>query len=210
MKTLDMNQKSAPNYLLLGTVVVALVLAWSGIAPYDRTTWWMEVAPVFVVYPLLWLTRRRFEWSDLLYALIAAHAIVLIVGGAYSYARVPFGFWLQELLGDSRNPYDKIGHFMQGFVPAMAAREWLWRRKLVASVRVASWLGVCVAMTVSAVYELVEWLAAVLLGQGADEFLGTQGYVWDTQSDMGFALLGAVFGMLILSGLHQRQMRARR
>jgi putative membrane protein len=170
----------------------------------------MEVAPVFVVYPLLWLTRRRFEWSDLLYALIAAHAIVLIVGGAYSYARVPFGFWLQELLGDSRNPYDKIGHFMQGFVPAMAAREWLWRRKLVASVRVASWLGVCVAMTVSAVYELVEWLAAVLLGQGADEFLGTQGYVWDTQSDMGFALLGAVFGMLILSGLHQRQMRARR
>ena len=210
MKTLDMNQKSTPNYLLLGTVVVALVLAWSGIAPYDRTTWWMEVAPVFVVYPLLWLTRRRFEWSDLLYALIAAHAIVLIVGGAYSYARVPFGFWLQELLGDSRNPYDKIGHFMQGFVPAMAAREWLWRRKLVASVRVASWLGVCVAMTVSAVYELVEWLAAVLLGQGADEFLGTQGYVWDTQSDMGFALLGAVFGMLILYGLHQRQMRARR
>jgi putative membrane protein len=210
MKTLDMNQKSTPNYLLLGTVVVALVLAWSGIAPYDRTTWWMEVAPVLVVYPLLWLTRRRFEWSDLLYALIAAHAIVLIVGGAYSYARVPFGFWLQELLGDSRNPYDKIGHFMQGFVPAMAAREWLWRRKLVASVRVASWLGVCVAMTVSAVYELVEWLAAVLLGQGADEFLGTQGYVWDTQSDMGFALLGAVFGMLILSGLHQRQMRARR
>ena len=210
MKTLDMNQKSTPNYLLLGTVVVALVLAWSGIAPYDRTTWWMEVAPVFVVYPLLWLTRRRFEWSDLLYALIAAHAIVLIVCGAYSYARVPFGFWLQELLGDSRNPYDKIGHFMQGFVPAMAAREWLWRRKLVASVRVASWLGVCVAMTVSAVYELVEWLAAVLLGQGADEFLGTQGYVWDTQSDMGFALLGAVFGMLILYGLHQRQMRARR
>ena len=210
MKTLDMNQKSTPNYLLLGTVVVALVLAWSGIAPYDRTTWWMEVAPVLVVYPLLWLTRRRFEWSDLLYALIAAHAIVLIVGGAYSYARVPFGFWLQELLGDSRNPYDKIGHFMQGFVPAMAAREWLWRRKLVASVRVASWLGVCVAMTVSGVYELVEWLAAVLLGQGADEFLGTQGYVWDTQSDMGFALLGAVFGMLILYGLHQRQMRARR
>jgi putative membrane protein len=205
-----MNQKSTPNYLLLGTVVVALVLAWSAIAPYDRTTWWMEVAPVLVVYPLLWLTRRRFVWSDLLYVLIAAHAIVLIVGGAYSYARVPFGFWLQELLGDSRNPYDKIGHFMQGFVPAMAAREWLWRRKLVASVRVASWLGVCVAMTVSAVYELVEWLAAVLLGQGADEFLGTQGYVWDTQSDMGFALLGAVFGMLILYGLHQRQIRARR
>ncbi|MGL4767894.1 MAG: DUF2238 domain-containing protein [Formosimonas sp.] len=194
--------------LTLSTCVVALALLWSGLAPYDRTTWWMEVAPVLLIYPWLWLTRRAFVWTDLLYALIMLHALVLIVGGTYSYARVPFGFWLQDVLGDSRNPYDKIGHFMQGFVPALAAREWLWRRGWVTSTRVASGLAVCVAMTVSAVYELIEWLAAVLIGQGADEFLGTQGYVWDTQSDMGFALLGALFGILCLSHWHNRHLKS--
>ena len=201
-----MNSKHLPLNLLLGTIVVALALLWSSIAPYDRATWWMEVAPVLLVYPVLWMSRRSFVWTDLLYILIMMHALVLIVGGAYTYARVPFGFWLQDLLGDSRNPYDKIGHFMQGFAPALAAREWLWRRDWVTSLRVASALAVCVAMTLSAVYELLEWLAAVLLGQGADEFLGTQGYVWDTQSDMGFALLGALVGVVLLSTLHNRQM----
>jgi putative membrane protein len=200
------HSKHLPLNLLLGTIVVALTLLWSSIAPYDRATWWMEVAPVLLVYPVLWMSRRSFVWTDLLYILIMMHALVLIVGGAYTYARVPFGFWLQDLLGDSRNPYDKIGHFMQGFVPALAAREWLWRRGWVTSLRVASALAVCVAMTLSAVYELLEWLAAVLLGQGADEFLGTQGYVWDTQSDMGFALLGALMGVVLLSTLHNRQM----
>ena len=191
--------------LTVGSVLVVLALLASAIRPFDRATWWMEVFPVLVVFPLLWLTRRSFTWTSLLYALIAAHALVLILGGAYSYARVPLGFWLQDAFELSRNPYDKIGHFMQGFVPALAARELMLRRGWVNGCGVAGFFSVCVAMTVSAVYELIEWLAAVLLGQGADEFLGTQGYVWDTQSDMGFALLGALVAVLVFRRWHDCQ-----
>ena len=191
--------------LTVGSVLVLLALLASAIRPFDRATWWMEVFPVLVVFPLLWLTRRSFTWTSLLYVLIAAHALVLILGGAYSYARVPLGFWLQDAFTLSRNPYDKIGHFMQGFVPALAARELMLRRGWVSGRGVAGFFSVCVAMTVSAVYELIEWLAAVLLGQGADEFLGTQGYVWDTQSDMGFALLGALVAVLVFRRWHDRQ-----
>ena len=197
----------ARSVLTIGSVVVAVALLVSAVRPFDRATWWMEVFPALIIFPLLWLTRRSFTWTGLLYGLMTLHALVLILGGAYSYARVPLGFWIQDVFGLSRNPYDKIGHFMQGFVPALAARELMLRLGWVNGRRVAGFFSVCVAMTVSAVYELIEWLAAVLLGQGADEFLGTQGYIWDTQSDMGFALLGALVAVLLLGRLHDRQIR---
>ena len=188
-------------------VVVGLALLLSGIAPYERNTWWMEVAPVLLVVPVLWCSRKHFPLTPLLMGLIALHALVLIVGGAYTYARVPFGFWMQDVLHLSRNPYDKIGHFMQGFVPALAAREVLIRHRWVARTVVAGVLALCVVMTVSALYELVEWWAALALGQEAGDFLGTQGDVWDTQSDMFFALIGASVAMVFLGRLQDEQIR---
>jgi putative membrane protein len=155
-------------------------------------------------------TRRNYPLTLLLTVLIAIHALVLIGGGAYTYARVPLGFWLQDMLGTLRNPYDKIGHFMQGFVPAMVAREILLRGDFVRGRRMVGFLCVCVAMAISACYELIEWGAAVALGQGADEFLGTQGDVWDTQSDMFMALIGASAALLLLARWHDRQLAALR
>jgi putative membrane protein len=155
--------KNRDFWLLALGAAVLLALVFSGIAPYDRATWWMEVAPVLIAAPVLVATYRRFPLTTLLYVLIALHALVLIVGGAYTYARVPFGFWLQDLFSLSRNPYDKIGHFMQGLVPALAAREILVRAVQVARSRMASFLALCVALAVSAVYELIEWAAAVAL-----------------------------------------------
>lgn len=190
-------------------IVVSALLA-SGIAPYERLTWLMEVAPVLIALPLMIVTRRSYPLTMLLTVLIALHALVLIGGGAYTYARVPLGFWLQDILGTLRNPYDKIGHFMQGFVPAMVAREILLRGVYVRGKRMAAFLCVCVAMAISACYELIEWGAAVALGQGADEFLGTQGDVWDTQSDMFMALIGATAALLLLSRWHDRQLAALR
>lgn len=193
---------------LLAIVVVALIA--SGIAPTDRLTWLMEVAPVLIALPLMIATRRSYPLTLLLTVLIAIHALVLIGGGTYTYAHVPFGFWLQDILGTLRNPYDKIGHFMQGFVPAMVAREILLRGNFVRGRRMTAFLCVCVAMAISACYELIEWAAAVALGQGADEFLGTQGDVWDTQSDMFMALIGASTALLLLARWHDRQLAALR
>jgi putative membrane protein len=192
--------------LLLWGLFVIAALVLSGIAPYDRVTWLLEVAPVLIALPFLLATYRNFPLTSLLYFLIGVHALVLIFGGAYTYARVPLGFWLQDLLGLSRNPYDKIGHFMQGLVPALLAREILLRCGYLSSRRMAAFLSVCVAMAVSAFYELIEWWAALALGQGADKFLGTQGDPWDTQSDMFFAMVGAIVALAALSRLHDRQM----
>lgn len=189
----------------LATIVVGALIA-SGIAPYDRITWLMEVAPVLIALPLLYATRRSYPLTALLYALIGIHALVLIGGGAWTYARVPFGFWLQDLLGTERNPYDKIGHFLQGFVPALVAREILLRGDWVRGAKMTAFLCVCIALTISACYELIEWAAAMAMGQGADEFLGTQGDPWDTQSDMFMALLGAIAALLLLSSWHDRQL----
>ena len=185
-------------------------LAVSGYAPYDRATWWMEVAPVFVALPVLIATRRRFPLTPLLYGLIALHCLILMVGGAYTYARVPLGFWLQDLLHLGRNPYDKIGHLAQGFVPALIAREILLRGTYVTGRRIAAFLSLCVAMFISANYEMIEWGAAVALGQGADEFLGTQGDPWDTQSDMLMALSGGGVALLTLGGVQDRLIRRMR
>ena len=190
---------------VLATIVVGALIA-SGVAPYDRITWLMEVAPVLIALPLLYATRRSYPLTALLYTLIAIHALVLIGGGAYTYARVPFGFWLQDLLGTERNPYDKIGHFLQGFVPALVAREILLRGDWVRGAKMTAFLCVCVALAISACYELIEWAAALFMGQGADEFLGTQGDEWDTQSDMFMALLGAGTALAVLSRWHDRQL----
>jgi putative membrane protein len=187
-------------------VLVALVV--SGVQPYERVTWVMEVAPIFIAAPVLIATYRRFPLTDMLYIIIAAHALVLIFGGAYTYARVPLGDWLEHLLALDRNPYDRIGHFMQGVTPALLAREIFVRGGYVAGRRMIAFLCVCVAMTVSACYELIEWWAALALGQGAEAFLGTQGDVWDTQNDMFCALIGAIVALALFSRLQDAQLRA--
>lgn len=191
-------------------VSAILALAWSGLAPYDRATWWLEVSPILVAAPILGVTFRRFPLTLMLYALIWAEALVLMVGGAYTYARVPFGFWLQHLLALERNPYDKIGHFMQGVVPAMVAREILLRGGYLKGRRMLAFLSGCVALSVSACYELIEWWTALAFGQGAYEFLGTQGDPWDTQSDMLWALIGAACALTLLARAHDRQIAALR
>lgn len=196
----------SPRTLAIGAALLLVALVISGWQPYDRLTWLLEVAPVLIVLPLLWATRRRHPLTTLLYALIFIHALILILGGAYTYARVPLGFWMQELMDLSRNPYDKVGHFAQGFVPAIAAREILLRGAFVRGRRMLAFLVLCVVLAISASYELVEWAAALALGQGADEFLGTQGDPWDTQSDMFFALIGGSVALLLLSRLHDRQL----
>jgi putative membrane protein len=187
---------------------VAATLVWSGIAPHDRATWWMEVAPVIAGVPLLAATRRRFPLTGLIYGLLAAHAVILLVGGHYTYARVPAFDWLRDALDLERNHYDRVGHFAQGFVPALLARELLLRTS---PLRRGGWLvflATCVALAFSALYELVEWWAALLGGAAADAFLGTQGDVWDSQWDMFLALVGAVSSQALLGRLHDRQLAA--
>ena len=191
---------------LLGAIVIGALIA-SGIAPFDRLTWLMEVAPVLIALPLMFITRKSYPLTTLLTVLIAAHMLVLVAGGAWSYARVPLGFWLQDFFAAERNPYDKIGHFMQGFVPAMVAREILIRGGYVVGRRMTGFLCICIAMAISASYELIEWAAALAMGQGADEFLGTQGDQWDTQSDMFMALIGSSTAMALLSNWHDRQLK---
>jgi putative membrane protein len=167
----------------------------------------MEVTPAIVALPVLWLTYKRFPLTSLLYICLFVHAIVLMAGGAYTYARVPLGFELQKILHLGRNPYDKIGHFFQGFVPALVAREILIRGQYVQGKRMLPFLVMCIVLAISATYEFIEWGAALMLGQGADEFLGTQGDPWDTQSDMFFALIGSIVALLCCSGLHNRELR---
>lgn len=196
-----------PLLLSVITLLLLAALIHSGISPYDRATWLMEVAPVLIVLPLLWLTHRRYPLTPLLYTLIFFHALILIFGGMYSYARVPLGFEVQQWLDLGRNPYDKLGHFFQGLVPALVAREILLRGGYVQGRKMLGFVVCCIALAISAVYELIEWWAALALGQGADEFLGTQGDPWDTQSDMFCALLGALSGLLLFAGWQDRQIR---
>ena len=189
---------------LLGLVLVVLV--WSGIRPHDRFTWLLEVGPVLIGLPIVIATRRRFPLTPLLYLLLAVHAVILMVGGKYTYAQVPAGFWVQEWLGLARNHYDRLGHFAQGFVPAILAREILWRRS---PLRGSRWLGfvvVAICLAFSAFYELIEWWTAAATGEAAEAFLGTQGDPWDTQWDMFLALIGAVTAVILLRRLHDRQL----
>jgi len=187
----------------------ALGLFWSGYAPYDRATWWMEVGPAFVAAALLWATRERFTPTSLMMGLVLVHGLILMVGGKYTYARVPLGFWMQDWFGLARNDYDRIGHFAQGLVPAIVARELLLRVFHIGSRRLLAFLVIAICLAISAAYELVEWGAALALGQGADEFLGTQGDPWDTQEDMFTCLIGAIVAVVTLSRFHDRQIAQR-
>jgi putative membrane protein len=191
---------------LLGLAAAALVV--SGLQPYDRTTWVLEVFPIFLGVPVLLATWRRFPLTPLVYVLLFVHALILMLGGRYTYARVPLGFWVQDLLGLGRNHYDRLGHFAQGFVPALLAREILLRRTPLVRGGWLFFLVTAVCLAVSACYELIEWWSAVFFGSAADAFLGTQGDVWDTQWDMFLALVGAVAAQVFLSRLHDRQLSA--
>lgn len=187
------------------TVAVGVFL-WSSIGPKDRLTWWMEVFPALAAGILLLLTRRRFPLTPLVYTLVAVHACILFVGGHYTYAEVPAFTWLKESFGLARNYYDRVGHFAQGFVPAVAAREILLRTSPLRRGKWTFFLVTCVCLAVSACYEFLEWWSAVIMGQGADAFLGTQGDVWDTQWDMFLCLIGALCALMLLSRWHDRQL----
>ncbi len=194
--------------LVTAAVVLVLLLGMSGLRPHDRLTWVLEVFPIVIVLPVLFLTYRRFPLTTLLYALIFVHAVVLMIGGHHTYARVPFGFALARAFGLHRNPYDKIGHFFQGFVPAIAIREVLVRGRYVRTRGMLAFVVISIVLAISAAYELFEWASAVALGQGAEDFLGTQGDPWDTQSDMLMALVGGGVALLGLGRTHDRQISA--
>jgi putative membrane protein len=195
----------------LGTILLAIglvALVVSGIAPYSRSTWVMEVFPIFLVVPLLLLTASRFPLTPMLYLLILVHAVILMVGGHWTYARVPIGDWVEQLLGLTRNPYDRLGHFAQGFIPAIAAREILRRKARLADDGWLFFIVCAVCLAISACYEFIEWWTAVAMGSGATDFLGTQGDPWDTQWDMFTALIGSVVAQLTLRRWHERQLVA--
>lgn len=194
--------------ILIWIVVFLSVLIWSAIEPADRLTWWMEVIPALVGLIILTMTRQRFPLTKLVYFLILIHAIILMVGGHYTYAEVPLGDWLRDLVGGERNNYDKLGHLAQGFIPVMIAREIMIRNKVVAVKGWLTFLLLSIVLAFSAFYELIEWWAALVSSEAAESFLGTQGYVWDTQSDMLWALCGAIAALLSLSKLHDRQIKA--
>lgn len=188
----------------LWVLIYTLVLVWSGIDPKDQFTWLLEVLPAIVGGLLLLITFKSFPLTPLLYLLILIHCIVLMIGGHYTYAEVPF---FEGLFGAERNNYDKVGHFAQGFIPAILAREILIRKQVVSG---RAWLNlfiVSVCLAFSAFYELIEWWVALLTGEDAEAFLGTQGYIWDTQSDMGLALTGAICAIILLSRWHDKQLK---
>jgi putative membrane protein len=202
-----MNSRSVSAYIWLLLASLAAVLLWSGIGPKERSTWWLEVAPVLIGVPILLATYRRFPLTPLAYILVWLHAIILIIGGHYTYAEMPLFNWVRDAFGLARNHYDRVGHFAQGFVPAILAREVLLRTS---PLRPGGWLFFlvcCACLAISATYELVEWWAALLTSpETGTAFLGTQGDVWDTQWDMFLALVGSIAAQLALSRLHQRQL----
>ena len=194
------------KWLWLG--IFAAVLVWSGIDPKDQFTWLLEVFPAIIGFVLIVLTYKKFPLTPLLYTLILIHMVILMVGGHYTYAEVPLFDWIKELFHQSRNNYDKVGHLAQGFIPAILARELLIRKHVVTASR--AWLNyivLSIILAFSAFYELIEWWVAVATGDDAEAFLGTQGYVWDTQSDMMYALIGGIAALILLSRLHDRQIR---
>ena len=188
--------------------IFLVVLVWSGIAPKDMVTWLEEVFPALIGAIVLLLTRRSFPLTPLVYALILVHCIILMVGGHYTYAEVPLFDWIRDVTGGTRNNFDKIGHFAQGFVPAMIAREILLRKNVIPHAAWRNFFIVCFCLAFSALYELIEWWVAVFSASGAEAFLGTQGYVWDTQSDMFLALIGAIAALLLLGKFHDKQLAA--
>lgn len=197
----------ATNRELLTLLAVLIgVTVWSWIEPFDRPTWWMESLPVFIGLMVLVPTHTRFPLTRLVYYLLFFHAVLLLVGGHYTYARVPFGFWIQDLLDFSRNPYDRLGHIVQGFVPALVAREVFLRKHVLQRGTWLFFLVVCFCLAFSAFYELLEWWTAVFAGDGSIDFLGVQGDIWDAQWDMMLALIGAIAAQVLLGKTHDRQL----
>jgi putative membrane protein len=190
------------NKIWLGIFFTALL--WSGIDPKDYPTWMLEVAPAVIALIVLAKTREKFRLTDLAYNLILIHSLILMVGAHYTYAEVPLFDWLKDAFNLERNNYDKVGHLAQGFIPAIIAREVLIRNHVLLNLKWLNFFIVCICLAISAVYELIEWCVALLSSEAAEAFLGTQGYIWDTQSDMAFALLGAVLALALLSDLHDR------
>ena len=190
---------------LWGAIFMA-VFTWSVINPTDPVTWVLEVAPAVLAALVILATHRRFPLTSLLFWLALAHCVILMVGGHYTYAQVPLFDWLADVFDLARNNYDKLGHFAQGFVPAIAAREILLRFKVVNGRAWLNGLIVCICLAISAVYEIIEWLAALLSAEASEAFLGTQGFVWDTQSDMAWAGIGAISALLLLGRWHDRQL----
>jgi putative membrane protein len=202
-----MNRPSRYELILLVSLVAILV--WSGIGPHDRFTWLLEVFPVLIGVPILMYVYPRFRFTPLVYGLIWLHAVILMVGGHYTYAQVPLGFWMQDWFGFARNHYDRIGHFAQGFIPALLAREIFIRASPVGRGRWLPFVVICFCLAFSALYELIEFWTALASGEAAEAFLGTQGDVWDTQWDMQLALIGSVTALVLLSGVHDRQLLKR-
>jgi len=194
------------NKTWLGIFFSALL--WSGISPKDYLTWVLETAPALIAFVMLIATRQKFRLTDLAYSLILIHSLILMIGGHYTYAEVPLFDWLKDTFHFDRNNYDKVGHFAQGFIPAIIAREIIIRNHVVESVKWLNFFIICICLAISAFYELIEWWIALLSQEAANAFLGTQGYIWDTQSDMAYALLGAILGLVLLSRIHDRHMAA--
>jgi len=186
--------------------IFMLVFVWSAIRPADTLTWFLEVSPAIIALMVLLATRKAFPLTGLVYSLVLVHCIILLVGGHYTYGEVPLFDWVRDVFGQTRNNYDKLGHFAQGFIPAMVAREILIRKDVINGRAWLNFLVVCFCLALSAFYELVEWAVAEIMGGSAEAFLGTQGYIWDTQSDMAFALTGAVAALVLLGKLHDRQL----
>jgi len=193
-----------PRTLFWITLLIAPALIWSGIAPYGRLTWVLEIFPVVIAFPVLYFTARRYPLTPLLYWLIGFHCLILILGAHYTYARVPLGFWVQDLFDLSRNHYDRVGHFAQGFIPAIAVREILKRSSPLKGGPWLAFLTVATCLAISACYEFVEWWTAVAAGVAAEDFLATQGDIWDTQWDMFLAACGAALSVATLSRVHDR------
>ena len=193
------------NFGIKWALVFSLVLIWSAINPKDYFTWILEVFPALAGLGILFFTYKKFRFTSLVYFLILIHCCILMVGGHYTYAEVPLFDWIKEFFNQTRNNYDKVGHFAQGFIPAMIVREIFVRKKIIQGRGWLSFLTVCVCMALSVSYEFFEWGVALLTGASAEAFLGTQGYVWDTQSDMFYATLGAICAFIFLSRIHDRQ-----
>jgi putative membrane protein len=204
-----MSDGRRPRYEMALLIVVLAVLVWSGIQPADRFTWLMEVFPVLIAVPILLATYRRFQFTPLVYTLMAIHACILMLGGKYTYAQVPLGFWMERAFGFARNHYDRIGHFAQGFVPALIGREILVRLSPLKGSRWLPFVVLAFCMAISAFYEFIEWWTALATGSAAEAFLGTQGDPWDTQWDMFLAFVGAISALALLSRVHDRQLRNR-
>lgn len=195
------------RYLIALSIIFFLVLIWSAVNPKEYSTWFLEVTPGVIGFLILLATYKKFRFTNLTYTLILIHSCILFIGGHYTYAENPFFEYLKSVFDWERNNYDKLGHFAQGFIPSIVARELLIRMKIVSNRKWLVFFIICIALSISVIYEFIEWWAALLIGESADAFLGTQGYVWDTQSDMLYAFIGSVTALIFLSGYHDKVIR---